>query len=680
MAFGTKYTFSFKSLGGIDYNVLILVDGYTGSSTALTPAVNPFEVGEIDDSDIFTPIRTQSGYIRVMCSDELASQIIPTSNTSHMVRLTTDGDIVWQGYMKAEEFSSDMWRGTDEHEFPIMCMLSVLQYMEPEQDTSIKSIRSLIKKYMTDTKGSFSYVLLPGYANTDDDIDCKVSMMNYLEHNDEIDMHNPNTWNAKANRLEVLTDICRFFGWTMRVDKETIIISQPEYVGDDIRSTPFSQLDSYQSDIVNGGLVIDISTLTMTSTDQQYDMVPQYGKAKVTAKMNSMEAMLNIPLDEVKWKWIDTWHDGTDARANRDDDITLDPNNIEAFEIKKLQVFNRCTMWLHESNEEPENKQLYCVLTNEDKYKMEDAKHKHNYNFKQSLKVVSQTSNSSWRKVFSMWSHDSFSLVEGMLCVSAKICTGYSMNHPFEYNGNPTKNKNMGGLRMQIAVGDNWWTGTEWSTSKPSTPLFIDCGDENSRPSDKDWKYSGAGEIITTKTLEQPYDGAEGYGMVIGDTPIYGPIQIEIYQQYDARPDFKIYEISDLKVSFIKKRDILLSDKSKNVYKKVIGSGEEYTIDQNLASDNNNKYSTMLLFDGNGKYLQKLLFNGFTKRPEQFLLERIVSQFSVARKCMTIHCRDIFSEAELVKRRFKLGTKYYSAIAVKHNYADDEVELKLINI
>ncbi|MEE1213499.1 MAG: hypothetical protein U0L04_00825, partial [Bacteroidaceae bacterium] len=60
-----NYSVTFKSLrAGTVYTVHI--GGGTGAEVPLKGGAQPFTTQEDDDEDMFTPIRTQSGYLRIV--------------------------------------------------------------------------------------------------------------------------------------------------------------------------------------------------------------------------------------------------------------------------------------------------------------------------------------------------------------------------------------------------------------------------------------------------------------------------------------------------------------------------------------------------------------------------------------------------------------------------------------
>ena len=105
-----NYSITFKSLrAGTVYTLNI--GGGTGDAVPLKGGAQPFVTQEDDSDDQFAPIRTQSGYIRIV-DDGLDANgnafdwkdLIPQTNTSRPVTLTAGGTVVWQGFMQSQNF------------------------------------------------------------------------------------------------------------------------------------------------------------------------------------------------------------------------------------------------------------------------------------------------------------------------------------------------------------------------------------------------------------------------------------------------------------------------------------------------------------------------------------------------------------------------------------------------
>ena len=127
-----NYSITFKSLRARTVYTLN-IGGGTGNTVPLKGGAQPFVTQEDDSDDQFTPIRTQSGYIRIV-DDGLDANgnafdwkdLIPQTNTSRPVTLAAGSTIVWQGFMQSQNFSGILYGNPQEREFPVHCVLSAL--------------------------------------------------------------------------------------------------------------------------------------------------------------------------------------------------------------------------------------------------------------------------------------------------------------------------------------------------------------------------------------------------------------------------------------------------------------------------------------------------------------------------------------------------------------------------
>ena len=142
-----NYTITFKSLrAGTVYTVNI--GGGIGTAVPLKGGAQPFTTQEDDNEDVFTPVRTQSGYLRVVDDGKDANgnawdwkDLIPATDTSRPVTLThmipnpdagQEGEpdeievTDWVGFMQAQTFSGVLYGNPQEREFPVQCPLTVV--------------------------------------------------------------------------------------------------------------------------------------------------------------------------------------------------------------------------------------------------------------------------------------------------------------------------------------------------------------------------------------------------------------------------------------------------------------------------------------------------------------------------------------------------------------------------
>lgn len=125
----------FVSQSGIAYTIGIYEWAYTGNTITLKGGPSPFTTQEVDDDDIFRPMRGQTGYFRVVLDESESSyleQLMPANNTEKLVRLTHTEDnavvIDWQGFMQTRVFSQPWENNAHMVEFPLNSMLASLEH------------------------------------------------------------------------------------------------------------------------------------------------------------------------------------------------------------------------------------------------------------------------------------------------------------------------------------------------------------------------------------------------------------------------------------------------------------------------------------------------------------------------------------------------------------------------
>ena len=133
MSYATKYTVPFQSISGIDYEVLIDVDGFVGTATELIGGGNVFTT-EVDTGDVLEPIRSGSATLQVFGSDYL--QDLYASNPQGIrVTLMKGNEVMWLGYMTPDTFSQDFSRPEFLYDIECVEALSTLKYKKFSETT-----------------------------------------------------------------------------------------------------------------------------------------------------------------------------------------------------------------------------------------------------------------------------------------------------------------------------------------------------------------------------------------------------------------------------------------------------------------------------------------------------------------------------------------------------------------
>ena len=213
------------------YTVSVYDDSYTGSPVQLKGAAQPFVTQEDTSDDMFFPVRTQSGYLRIKDDGKDASgntlsaadnwrAMIPTTDTDRPVVLTDEvGNIMWQGFLQAQNFGSRLYEMPQDREFPLQCPLTVTSRkdVDPYQ-SAVKNFAFLLVQILNSIplvcrptsviiQGQMSWLLT------------RLDWQNFISLNDDMDQVR-----SGYKMFNLLEKMCRYWGWTARVDKGSLYL------------------------------------------------------------------------------------------------------------------------------------------------------------------------------------------------------------------------------------------------------------------------------------------------------------------------------------------------------------------------------------------------------------------------------------------------------------------------
>lgn len=287
----------FKSLvEGEDYCVNIYDSAFSGQPVTLYGAASPFETQEDDSDDTFTPVRTQSGYIRIVDTGEDASgntfdwrDLTPVRTLDRPVTLTDGNDnVVWMGYIQPQNYTGKLYGGVQEREFPVMCLFSALQGVNvADTPTSMEDFAYIIRE------------LVEAAAHP-------VDVSTYYFHGDnnvakllvEVDRTNFATSDGDAcSYYSLLEDMCRFWGWTARmVGTEIAFVHGDIEEGDTYLEVTPANLTRLASGL-SAGTEYSITSASITgdifrSTSLDETILSGYNRAIVHADVRSLDSDL----------------------------------------------------------------------------------------------------------------------------------------------------------------------------------------------------------------------------------------------------------------------------------------------------------------------------------------------------------------------------------------------------
>lgn len=230
-----RWQVRFKSFTGHDRCVNIYVNGYTGAITQLIPSDKPFVTNEVEDDDLLTPVRYSTGYISVINQGGL-NNIMPTMPKDRFVTLTEGNTVLWQGYIKVQQFSQPWSAEPYTMEFPVISAMGLLDGIqidynfEYENDGSRKRIAGLLYDAITYSGATFDKIVFPtefsltSQSNPDVMFRLGCISRNWFEYKNENLLDKTESRFEGNSYLYILSELLRAFGYTLYERGTTLYI------------------------------------------------------------------------------------------------------------------------------------------------------------------------------------------------------------------------------------------------------------------------------------------------------------------------------------------------------------------------------------------------------------------------------------------------------------------------
>lgn len=373
-----NYTIIFKGLrSGLTYTLAI--GGGTGTPLQLSGASSPFVTQEFDDDDEFAPIRTQSGYIRIVDDGKYYDgttgfgwkDLLPMTDTSRPVTLTrTYGQssaIVWQGFMQSQNFSGRLYGNPQVRELPIQCPLTILEGEDVNYaQTRLQNFAYLLQRIVnvidvksggeenasgvitTDGMVHIENIYIQGGSDAQAWLLKKIDWQNFAEEDADGNLV------AKYNLYQCLEDMCRYWGWTARTNKRDLYLT----CADDAEEQSWltlsrQQLDTMAAGTAAGDTTGSFSTMNIdngdygenvfATIDQDDTLLRGVNKATVDASINNIDEGIvtfapDSPFKDVTMSQNVTYPEAVAKYST--DVLTISTNYLEASAVSGKASFN----------------------------------------------------------------------------------------------------------------------------------------------------------------------------------------------------------------------------------------------------------------------------------------------------------------------------------------------------
>lgn len=694
MARTIRWQVKFKTLNEKDALIDIYEENWSGGITQLEPAVNPITTEEDSDDDYLKPVRTQTGYLRVVDNGDLDG-LMPEDNSQHYIELRIDNALSWCGYMQADTFSED-WDITPLiTEFPLISPLGMLEgvYLDQAKEMSLVKLAELLLECIEATGVDYTRIYFPREVwysvieSAKTPFDVAISRQTFFSDNgsDERDAVDWQRYDAETC-FSFLEEFCKFWGWTLyeRCKFLYFIGKSNEYYETTIGDLKAIVWNANPSFVRIPSKEIAFSSLSLDGADNKKEILQGVNKVKITSKINAVGTV--VP--SVDEGYMSVIHNGTDNSHVYGKEY----KRIIAYESLDLNVSmlvygyseNLGAYISQDYNYANMSAGIGAMYVKRDIYSLDESESKRNYNYKSGIWIINRpykTSNSPeppplllarTMPILLMRSSNAAKYSSGAFVISAQVY-GYNM----AVGGSLYEDNGAGELEIKFRIGDKYWNGSAWGSNE--TWFTIQLGSENDN--------SVPGKILSTKTLDQPYNGADGYVMPINED-LSGVVELTIHATTFGKISDLVYRnqqlyLDNLKVDYYKDdniSEIRKSGNQDNVYVSVLqrSASNEKEIELKIASNNNNPaaYNTL---SGAGRDVGSLYFveEGASMLAEEHLLGILKQVYGrITEKLnITVERSELTPMMRLVR-----NDKTYRILSEKIEWADDSEEILIENI
>ena len=664
------------------YTVNIYDDSYTGSPVQLTGAAQPFETSEDNDDDFFAPIRTQSGYLRIVDTgvDNDGNtfnwrNMIADTDTSRPVTLTDDyGNVKWQGFMQPQNFGVGLYMSPQEIEFPLQCPISITEGIDINYNQKAIGNFAYLLKYIVDsipTCAPTNFVFQGGERAMAILLK-KIDWQNFiLSSGDEGD--------EGMTMYACLEGMCLFWGWTLREHKRTWYFT----CADDSAGMPSglvltkTELDEVASgsmtykapeSIFVSRSVGDIFAST-NNTDMQ---IRGPRKVVITSDANiaddfvihPFDSLLETEMNEAGWQFGLHYGDQTIAHTN------------DVLNVNRRNFIFRCyspdaAFWQVRKYEGQEN----------------------GYGSSINVLAIKSTGSSSTGRMASFETTYEHGFSDGFFVLGGETYRGaeeyIETMQDIAYSGNRE-------MFMALGIGKSrssakWWNGRAWQDSY--TRFTVTVGNKKPEFFTRYWvsgQQAIETNIIAVNSALQGYLFGDFFGSYAG---VYGDRSVP---ETDGK---KSFNLKDFSVVFYKNSVTIHNgfpnsgwnsitekkDKSEGRYFATNSNRtrDEYTSDNIFASDNMMKPGFGIIMNTGGNPLTTFFYPTGSARPEQHKADRIAAYWSSSKRSIecdllsdgSIGSGDTASDISPVHKLTIDGTSVYP-IAISRIWRDDVIRIK----
>ena len=694
-----NYKIQFVSLRAVTTYVLN-IGGGSGDAVQLNGGAQPFTTEEEGSEDMFTNIRTQTGYFRIVdnaCDydgnvidaqaahpEDWWKDLIPATDSDRPVTLTVGNTVVWQGFMQSQTFSGQLYGNPQEREFPVICPLGVLAGVDIDFNAGLKNFAYLLKTVCDtiDTKSNsvvhISDIYVQGGVDARQWLLTKIDWQNFASEDSD------GVARAKYTIYDVLEDMCRFWGWTARTKGTALYLTCADDSAEQnfltLNRTQLNTLAAATTDTTTGSIVAP-TTVTLqdtaadpifASTNQEDYQIQGPHRAVVKADCNEHDTVAQFAPKDIQdymgdsFSWVSGGEDlvgyftTTPMTASNQGSNTMKVSTGTYGRIARRQIYQST-----ESETPLVGDMLMCLG---DRPNFTDT-------------------------VIQLQTLRPMSFGGGSISLGGTLWRGAEALQ---------ENENKYTIKARLGIGMTRATAKWWYNYCGEAGL-IHHGWDDSQERIFDIALQGntlkgsAVNLVVVEWLITPI--VYIYPAIPVENGTYGYVFIDIIcgHDYTNNNDFDDFQIANLSIEYsrdtyeiplhigqVRPRELKTKRVTSQEYSATNSnaSKDEWNANCIFASDNNMEYGYGLLLNSSGNIIQTVNYGNNAEHPEQHLATRVANYWATAKRkidgeLLANKIGDISPNTK-VSINGEAGT--FAPIAISRDWRDDITRLSLLQL
>ncbi len=715
-----QYQNDFRAWDGRLYNISIYISGRTSFVKRIGFGPEPLVVGTSNKHEWMTPVRGGSGYLSVVCDFDTVKDLVATSPTSHKVVLknVNTQKVVWIGYIQSQTFTDELILGPQSvYQLPLLDCVGVTEQYQV-LTTYVDRVHEALALVLPNEDDLMFYfpgnIVRSGETNEDKfpELCAWMSLEKYTKIGETLKYYSPQyylvkTPDADSSAMEILEDICRFFGWSCVSDGANIYFRSTSTDADCKTMYGFTrqQMSNHTQFLAATPVVIadsialdDTYTVQPTSAKIDVEQTEPVSSVTINADFNATDV---ICAPNVKTLAYPEYKNYGECQA-----LTPTEDVLEQYTVAATWIVNGLSDGKMTINYDgnapvggqeaaPPNEKKYYPLTKPflriyDQFETSELKTKTSPSWIYAINICNRYKCHVGKgATLSLQSDFQYAFADCAITIKGRWKS---------YSGKKYSESN---LFFSFAIGNMYWNGSSWGNTESVLRLYL--GDPAS-PSTT--KYEG--DIPNLKNVLSEYPGAKGYTMpVVGS--LRGRVKLDFFiSEYDSGYGWNAddAQLIDVEITATPRIGVEIPAPvygvsiqgysrtweylDSNTYTKYVNfGGENLKVDLSFATHvNADKYGKAFIYASDGTYLTEIPYISGDARPEEKLLDKYATLYGQPTEWRTVGVR-FENIGNLTFEDFCQRVSYanmvwngftWSIEATEFNFRDQTIQLTLAKL